>query len=414
MEIKTLLEDRAKAYREMEDGLKKYRTANERKDTAGMTAANEQFDIADRRYRELDLEVRTYKAAAAIEFDEQADNDGLPAPGPGMEARTRQMRTERAQETFGKAVRMLFDGKVSKVNADLINEVGGQDARERRTLYPSSNIIQTSVSNDVYFELTTDGNFLQEINRVSIDNGGYLTVPKIERGNYPVAETKAQDAALSGTDLTVTSDTFTPHDVYAFVRYHKNVVRDNPTASPAAIWTATRTAVAKKLHQLCLYGDDSNAGEFDGFDNLTGIQTVAGGSAVLSDYNKITEAAKKLMDKYTPIERMVAVMPPILWKQLADLQETTDAYLDPPSRLTGMRMMTNPEVLETYNTNTETRIYVFDPMEITMALFGNYELTLVERYAEYDHAVAMSIFRADMKIHDVEKLCIVQAIALSA
>lgn len=327
---------------------------------------------------------------------------------PGRAAKARQAR---AKESLGKAVGMLLNGKVTKVNEDLIKEIGGQDAREQRTTYPDDQIIQTSVSDDVLFELTTDGNFLEEVQRVNV-MGGYLRTPKIERGNYPVAETKAMDAALSGTDLTFTSDLHQPHNIYAHTRYHKDLIRDNFGAA-SYIWNATRTGVTKKLHQLCLYGNDSTAGQFDGFDNISGVQTVDAGSVALSSYDKISEGVKKLLDKYVRLENIIGVMNPVAWLQLAKLFEAGAGYIDGPTAISQVRMMTNPEVLTTYATNTETRIYLFDPKQVILSLFGQFEITLNERYAEYDHAAAMFVFRCDFKVPDVETVCIVTDIANS-
>lgn len=400
MTLKKLHEDRAACLAEM-------RAITERKPE--LTKDDfAQFDLAEKRFNQINTEIRLHEAREAIELGQVINESREIFRTDPLEKAAGFAKGARARAAFDKAAMQLLSGRVSKLDDALINELGGQDFREQRTTYPDGNIIQSSVAADVYLEALTDGNFLERFNRIPVTSG-YLVQPKVERGNFPVGETKAAANALAGTGLTFTSDSYTPKNIYVLARYHKDLVRDSDSAA-GFFWRAIRAGLQKKLHQICLYGSTGVDGEFAGFDNITGKQTVAGGGAVLSDYSLIVSGAKKLMDVYTPLNNMLAVMNPVLWAQLTNLAETTGKYIDAPGRLAGVEMMTNPEVLTNYSTD-KTRIYMFDPAAVNLALFGTFEITLDQRYAEYDHAAAMAVFRADLKMPDVEKLCIIEPIA---
>lgn len=397
--LKNLYEQRAAAFLEMQNIVAKKPMGKD---------DFQRFDAVEGRFNTLHAEIKLYEAREAVDLGETLQNSRADFRTQPIEAAAAGARGVRARAAFGKAADQLLSGRVSKLDNFLIDELGGQDWREQRTTYPDSNIIQTSVADDVYLEAVTDGNFLERFNRIPV-SAGYLTQPKVERGNYPTGETKAAADALVGSGLTFSSDAYTPHNIYVMSRYHKDLVRDNNTAG-GFFWRAIRAGLQKKLHQLCLYGTTATAGEFNGFDNITGKQTVGGGSAVLSDYSLLVSGAKKLLDVYTPLENILAVMNPVLWAQLTNLAETTGKYIDGPARLSPVQMMTNPEVPTNYSTD-KTRIYMFDPTAVNLALFGNFEITLDQRYAEYDHAAALAVFRCDMKLPDVEKLVIVEPIA---
>jgi hypothetical protein len=68
-------------------------------------------------------------------------------------------------------------------------------------------------------------------------------------------------------------------------------------------------------------------------------------------------------------------------------------------------MIANAQVKQDYSTD-KTRLYMFRPETALLGLFGNFEIELNERYAEFDHAAYMIVFRSDFVFRDPEHLFI--------
>ena len=70
-------------------------------------------------------------------------------------------------------------------------------------------------------------------------------------------------------------------------------------------------------------------------------------------------------------------------------------------------MLANAQVKTNYGTGTnKTKLYMFRPQTALLGLFGNFEIELNERYAEFDHAAYMLVFRSDFVFRDPEHLFI--------
>ena len=316
------------------------------------------------------------------------------------------LRRSSAVRTLGEAFGMLARGERQKIDAGLLTELGMKyGLTEMRTEYPSDNIVQTKVTN-VFLELVKDDRFLSRIPTETV-TGGYLRVPLVTREDFPSAAGKAQDATATETDTNFTSLLMQPKNQYVLNRFHKDLIRDGGTRALEAIFTTSRTAIAKALVQNMFYGISSNNGEFNGFDNITGKQVydTSGGSIV--DYSLITRGAKALNDKFVDHSEIIGIMSPNTYKKYSDLRELSASgmYLTPPDQINQITLINNAQVKTNYSTD-KTRLYMLRPASSLLALFGNFELELNERYADFDHAAAMIVLRTDFAMLDPEHLFI--------
>jgi len=314
------------------------------------------------------------------------------------------LRRSSAVRTLGEAFGMLARGERQKIDAGLLTELGMKyGLTEMRTEYPSDNIVQTKVTN-VFLELVKDDRFLSRIPTETV-TGGYLRVPLVTREDFPSAAGKAQDATATETDTNFTSLLMQPKNQYVLNRFHKDLIRDGGTRALEAIFTTSRTAIAKALVQNMFYGISSNNGEFNGFDNITGKQVydTSGGSIV--DYSLITRGAKALNDKFVDHSEIIGIMSPNTYKKYSDLRELSASgmYLTPPDQINQITLINNAQVKTNYSTD-KTRLYMLRPASSLLALFGNFELELNERYADFDHAAAMIVLRTDFAMLDPEHL----------
>lgn len=315
-------------------------------------------------------------------------------------------RTMAAKRTLADAFGMLARGERKKIDSTFFDELGDRNGlREMRTEYSSDNVVTTQYA-QIFLELVKDDRFLTLIPTETVSES-YYKIPVVTRENSPTAEGKANADAVSGTDTNFTSISMTPKNSYVLNRYHKDLIRDAGTRAKEAIWESSKQAIAKRLVQGILYGDSNNAGEFNGFDNVSGktVYDTSGGSIL--DYSLITRGAKALNDVFVDHSEMIAIMSPNTHKKYSDLRELTSsgAYLMPPPQIGMIPMISNAQVKTNYSTD-KTRLYMFRPESTLLALFGNFEIELNERFAEYDHAAYMLVFRSDFAFRDPEHLFI--------
>ena len=311
-----------------------------------------------------------------------------------------------AKKTLGEAFRMLASGERSKIDNNFLLELGQKNGlREYRTEYASDNIIETKLTN-VFLELVKDDRFLSRIPTVTVRES-YLKYPVVTRENFPVAEGKADADALTGSDTNFTSITLQPKNSYVLSRFHKDLIRDGGRRAYDAVWASCREAITKRLVNGILFGSGSNAGEFNGLDNVSGatIFDTSGGSIV--DYSLVTRGAKALNDRFVDHSEMVGLISPNTYQKFSNLRElsTSGSYLFPPDQINMIPLISNAQVKQNYNTD-KTRLYMMRPESSILALFGNFEMELNERYAEFDHAAALIVFRSDFAFLDPEHLFI--------
>jgi HK97 family phage major capsid protein len=348
---------------------------------------------------EIDAQVRYYDLQDRINNAAIENGSFMIQPRNGL-------RTMAAKRTLADAFGMLARGERKKIDSTFFDELGDRNGlREMRTEYSSDNVVSTQYA-QVFLELVKDDRFLSLIPTETVSES-YYKIPVVTRENSPTAEGKANADAVSGTDTNFTSISMTPKNSYVLNRYHKDLIRDAGIRAKDAIWESSKQAIAKRLVQGILYGDSNNSGEFNGFDNVSGktVYDTSGGSIL--DYSLITRGAKALNDRFVDHSEMIAIMSPNTHNKYSDLRELTSsgAYLMPPPQIGMIPMISNAQVKTDYSSD-KTRLYMFRPESTLLALFGNFEIELNERFAEYDHAAYMLVFRSDFAFRDPEHLFI--------
>ena len=332
-----------------------------------------------------------------------SDHDATPTDGF-----TSVYNQNAAKKTLGEAFRMLASGERSKIDNNFLLELGQKNGlREYRTEYPSDNIVQTNLTN-VFLEMVKDDRFLSRIPTVTVRES-YLKYPVVTRENFPTAEGKADADALTGSDTNFTSILLQPKNSYVLSRFHKDLIRDGGSRAYDAVWNSCRAAISKKLVEGILYGSGSNNGEFNGLDNVAGANTYDTSGGTILDYNLVTRGAKALNDKFVDHSEMIGLISPNTYQKFSDLRElaSSGAYLTPPSQIDMIPIISNAQIKTNYGAGTNrTKLYMMRPASSILALFGNFEMELNERYAEFDHAAALIAFRSDFAFLDPEHLFI--------
>jgi hypothetical protein len=341
-------------------------------------------------YQELEEKIRNANSDTSFVF-EQPKNE---------------YRTKAAKRTLADAFGMLARGERKKIDATFFDELGQKNGlREMRTEFSTDNVVTTQYA-QVFLELVKDDRFLSLIPTETITEG-YYKIPVVTRANSPAAEGKANADAVTGTDTNFTSISMTPKNSYVHNRYHKDLIRDAGERAREAIWQSSKEAISKRLIQQIFYGNSTNAGEFNGFDNITGKTVFDNTNTAISNYNLITRGAKVLNEKFVDHAEMLGIISPNTYQKFSDLREGagTGMYLAPPAQISMIPLIANAQVKTDYSTD-KTRLYMFRPQTALLGLFGNFEIELNERYAEFDHAAYMLVFRSDFVFRDPEHLFI--------
>jgi len=264
--------------------------------------------------------------------------------------------------------------------------------------------VPENVLDQVFFENVANDSFLGQLSVIDTSGAGTTKVPKLERGNGPSVEGRADETTqLVGSTLQFTANTFDPENMYVLTRFANNLIRDGIPATGGAILRACQQELKQHLTTCVLSGDATTNGEFDGLDNYTGVQTVDAGG-LLTDWEFVIDAYEALLTKNVMKGNVKAVMHPTVWKQIAGFAGTDGHYIDRPNELEGL------DIIVTSAAPT-TSLYIGDWSQIYLGMSGDFQMTLTERYADYDQSAFLLLSRADMKIFDEEAMCIIQGIS---
>jgi hypothetical protein len=324
-------------------------------------------------YQELEEKIRNANSESNFVFD----------------APKNEYRTKAAKRTLSDAFGMLARGERKKIDSTFFDELGEKNGlREMRTEYSTDNIVATQYA-QVFLELVKDDRFLSLIPTETITEG-YYKIPVVTRENFPAAEGKANEDAVTGTDTNFTSISMTPKNSYVLNRYHKDLIRDAGERAREAIWQSSKEAISKRLIQGIFYGNASNAGEFNGFDNIRVKLFLILLAESILDYSLVTRGAKALNDSFVDHSEMVGIISPNTYQKFSNLRElgSSGVYLNAPNQISMIPIISNAQVKTDYSTD-KTRLYMFRPQTALLGLFGNFEIELNERYAEFDHAAYM-------------------------
>lgn len=153
-----------------------------------------------------------------------------------------------------------------------------------------------------------------------------------------------------------------------------------------------------------------------GLDNLigSGVQTVANGAMTLTGYDKMSEAVKKLLAVNVQREKIGYLYSPTVWEQMQGLADSTTQPKMKPEGLRDIPGYVSSAVLETYDTNTTTRMYFGDWSNLMVATAGGPRVQILrERYADNLSTAFLIHLRLDHQFIRRDNFCVLTGIELS-
>ncbi|MCO6475728.1 MAG: phage major capsid protein [Phaeodactylibacter sp.] len=273
----------------------------------------------------------------------------------------------------------------------------------------AASIQNPSVTGEIIFQLSSGFNVGRTgVQIISPDN--YTQWPVITAG--PAAQWFAEgDTFTADTAMTIGTKKIDYSYVGFLVKASHFWLRDSAVDGEAMINEAILRALDEALMTAILSGDSANK-QPDGFDNISSIQTVDAGQAVLDDYTERISAIKKLLAVDVALENISHVYGTTSWAQTQAFADSTGQPLMMPEGLKGITSVHSNAVLENYGAGTnETREYFFDRTNVRIALGDRWEITMVEKYADTMEVGFLVVAPVDIRVFHPTTVCIIENIA---
>ena len=356
-------------------------------------------------------EGRGFSADEQKKFDEILDEvdqiNSMLEAGKNLESYESLNETSNAN-FLARSAKALYDGDFSEVNRGNVEDVMQRTA----TSTSFANAIQNPLvsSDEIIFSSLNQG-FIQQLGVETINLQNYLSVPKVTA--YPSFSAYTESEAVAVDDVTVGSVQFTVKNHGLIVKVHNNLLRDANERTFDIVQGAINRALQEYLLSQILFGSGAT-NSFTGLDSYTGIQTVDAGSATLTNHDKIVEAYTDLMGQNANSSNFRLLANNVLAKQFGEMKATDNQPLQKPMILQQMPFVYSQAVKSDYGSGSnETRAYIGDFSQVKIGVEGQYQMRLVERYADLDQTAFMLILRADLQLFEANHICRIENIATS-
>jgi len=270
-------------------------------------------------------------------------------------------------------------------------------------------------TDSVQLTTTEDLSWLDLLSITQVERNGQV-VPFVSRSNRLTPQTKGYTDALSGQAYTISAYTVDFSNYYTYLEVHNDVLRDAADASiQQVLFNASRTDIIRQIAKDVLTGA-TGGDNLVGISATSGVQTVAGGSAAISDYTLITEAVQKLMSNGEVNPANIAViMHPAIWQQFADLTSAGDGQpLQRPDAIKNVPFYAYSGIPVNQGTGSdETTIFVGDLSKWTLYTDGFYEVASQSGpNMARDYTDVVITYRADVATIDPASMCLIQAVTV--
>ena len=322
------------------------------------------FSVYDREYREI-------RDAETIEHNARVlDRETKGSPGKSVYEKPKE-----SNYFLADVARALKFGSEAKGIS--------QEVRAVTSTSGSAAIQDPTVLDQIIFELQSE-NQIAEAGATFKRISNYEQMPKIEE--YPNFHWQANegDEIPVDTALQIGSVKWSLKDLAIRVRVSNQYLMDSVDGGKKTIQESMRRQINQGIAQAVFTGTGLS-GQPGGIETFTGIQTVdVNPDAALVDWSHIIDACRLLSAQNVPISNISAFFSPTGWAQLASFADTTGQPLNKPELLKPVRFF-NPTtlVLETYDTNTTTKMFLGDFSKLIVGFQGLFNITLDQTRAHH-------------------------------
>jgi len=216
----------------------------------------------------------------------------------------------------------------------------------------------------------------------------------------PLATWRAENAAVTTSDLTFDSVTLTAHTLAVIVKFSRELFEDAPNLDQV-VRNAMSKSIALEIDRVALYGSGVDP-EPRGLINTSGVSVVSMGAngGPLTNYDVFIQAMLQVENaNETP---NAAIMTPRSAAALATLKDTQGRYLTPPTALADLKMLTTKQLPITRTQGTATNasdIFVGEWQELLIEMRTELGIQILsERYADFGQIALLAWMRADIAV----------------
>jgi HK97 family phage major capsid protein len=287
---------------------------------------------------------------------------------------------------------------------------GKREARDGITFGNGSAAVSTdNVRNEIVEQLTAN-NRLTDMGARIMSMENYQVFPKVDT-NPTVQHWEEGDQIAVDNAMVISGRPLQFKTVAVLVKVSKTWLLDSADRGQKLIGGAIMGAMNQAIINSALHGSTANK-EPNGLDNITGILSIDGGGAAVTDYNLHLDATASLMAKNVQHDQIGYIQGTKSWRQTAGLVGTDGQPLMAPKAIGDLRNFHTTAVLENYGVGTdETRLYFGDFSNLVIGLGGTFKMELAEKYADTLQTAFLVWMRYDIQVLRPDNFCIVENLA---
>jgi len=259
-------------------------------------------------------------------------------------------------------------------------------------------VIQDPVIQANFFESFKANNPLLDLGAQILTTKNYTQFP-VQTGEPNIVWFSEGDSAIVPDSSATISAVKMEFKIPAMLMLASNFwLEDSNRLGSEIIGKMAISTLQEAVIKAALNGSIS-AAQPNGLDNISNVQTVDNGGAVLSNYAKFVEAVRKLLAVNVQLDKIGGIISPNVWEQLNLLIAQDDQPLLMPEGLRNIAMYTSSAVLENYGDNEdETRAYLGDFSNLLIAMNSTPTVQVLrERYSDTFQTAFLFHMRFDIK-----------------
>jgi len=376
----------------------------------------ERIGVIERMQKLNEIRAEDFKPENKLEWER------LELDANRLESEIRAMELEKLQAQDN-AIKALEDregrSKLGQIFRGLANPGDKTIDKEIRDLTSSgaSAIINDPVISEMILQKLTFLNPLADLGATFLNVENNTVWPRVTA--LPSATWQATESTEISADtaLTIEGRKIDYSDLAVRVDVHNSVLRDSGTRADRLIENAAMQSISDAVLQAVLHGSGTS-GEPTGIFTAagvaqTGVNVIDNAGAALIFYDQFIEAFKDLLNAGVPTERIGVLTAPETWAYIHNFKESTNAYLKAPDVLNPMNWKVSNAVLTTYNTNTETAIFIGDWTNVVVATQPMFSVRSIESRASYLQTSFIFHMRMDLELIQPETMTVIKSVPLT-
>ena len=285
---------------------------------------------------------------------------------------------------------------------------GIREARTDVTSTSGAGAIPSFTSTDVW---------LSELQKIPfIRQSGMTVISPPNNTKYPFATLPdVYFQTNEGDSITPSGTVITSKDIDyktwgCLVKVSNQALRDGAELLTGLVQKVILQAVGNTISRVVLSGNASE--EPRGLDSVAGILEIDLSGGQIQDWSSFVNAMSLVHAEGVEVGNMSWIGGSNIMKQVQNLQDAEDRYLNAPPLVAGLPVVYSNAVLENYSSN-KTRYYLGDMSSVVVATSGPFLLNLTQRFGSELMSAVLIWGGISVLVQRPENIVIVKNIAVA-